>query len=166
MRKKLVSNTYLRDVKDYILNIYCDLDDVYIAVKKIKKVNSKFIVKDKIIIDNNYYILELLPKNEKYAMRVYFNEKKEILEYYFDISMGNGLDEKTRIPYYDDLYLDIIIFDNTIEVLDEDELIEALEEKKITKEVYDMAYKTLEKLLTEIKNKTNKYINMDLTKYL
>lgn len=42
-------------------------------------------------------------------MRVYFNEKKERLEYYFDISLKNGLDEDSKIPYYEDLFIDIVV---------------------------------------------------------
>lgn len=166
MRKKLVSNTYLRDVLDYKLTIYCDIDDMYVAAKEIKHVNSKFFIRNRTIIDDGYYILEILPKNENYSMRVFLNEKREVLEYYFDISLKNGLDETTKIPYYDDLYLDVTIFDGVVSVLDEDELEEAFKENKISKYDYDMAYKSLNKLLKEIENKTNKYINLDFNKFL
>ena len=78
------------------------------------------------LIDNGYYIVEVIPKNENYAMRVFFNEKKERLMYYFDITLGNGLDLDTLIPYYNDLYLDIIVVNKKIKILDENELQEAL----------------------------------------
>lgn len=92
------------------------------------------------LIDNNYYIVEVLPKNENYAMRVYFNEKKERLEYYFDISLKNGLDEE--------------------------ELQEALNMGKISKAEYNIANETRDKLIQSIKNKNNKYMNLDLERYL
>ena len=107
-----------------------------------------------------------MPKNEFYVMRVYFNEKKERLAYYFDVSKGNEIDEESKIPYYDDLYIDVTMDNNNIKVLDEDELQFALETKKITKEEYNLANKIKDKLLNEIKNNTNKYINLDLEKYL
>ena len=103
MRKKLISKTYLRDVNRYKLEIYYDNDDYYLSVKKIISIKEPFILSNGLcIINNGYYIVEVLPKKENYTMRVYFNEKKERLEYYFDISLKNDLDEESRIPYYDD----------------------------------------------------------------
>ena len=55
---------------------------------------------------------ELLPKKENYSMRVFFDDKKERLEYYFDITKENGMDELSNIPYYDDLYLDVTVREN------------------------------------------------------
>ena len=110
MRKKLISKTYLRDVDKYKLVIYYDNEDYYLSVKKIISIKEPFIVENGLcLINNGYYIIEVLPKEANYTMRVYFNEEKERLEYYFDISSHNGLDEESRIPYYDDLYTDITI---------------------------------------------------------
>lgn len=167
MREKLISKTYLRDVNKYKLEIYYDKEDYYLSIKKILNIEKPFILENGLcLIDNNYYIVEVLPKNENYAMRVYFNEKKERLEYYFDISLKNGLDEETRIPYYDDLYTDITVVQENIEVLDEEELQEALNIGKISKAEYNIANETRDKLLQSIKNKNNKYMNLDLERYL
>lgn len=167
MRKKLISKTYLRDVNKYKLEIYYDKEDYYLSIKKILNIEKPFILENGLcLIDNNYYIVEVLPKNENYSMRVYFNEKKERLEYYFDISLKNGLDEETRIPYYDDLYTDITVVQKNIEVLDEEELEEALNMGKIIKAEYNLANETRDKLLQSIKNKNNKYMNLDLERYL
>lgn len=167
MREKLISKTYLRDVNKYKLEIYYDKEDYYLSIKKILNIKKPFILENGLcLIDNNYYIVEVLPKNENYAMRVYFNEKKERLEYYFDISLKNGLDEETRIPYYNDLYTDITVVQENIEVLDEEELQEALNMGKISKAEYNIANETRDKLLQSIKNKNNKYMNLDLERYL
>ena len=167
MREKLISKTYLRDVNKYKLEIYYDKEDYYLSIKKILNIEKPFILENGLcLIDNNYYIVEVLPKNENYAMRVYFNEKKERLEYYFDISLKNGLDEETRIPYYDDLYTDITVVQENIEVLDEEELQEAFNMGKISKSEYNIANETRDKLLQSIKNKNNKYMNLDLERYL
>lgn len=49
------------------------------------------------------------------------------------------------IPYIDDLYLDYIIkADGKEVILDQNELEEALNSNDITKEDFDMAYKTME----------------------
>lgn len=167
MREKLISKTYLRDVNRYTLEIYYDKEDYYLSIKKILNIEKPFILENGLcLIDNNYYIVEVLPKNENYAMRVYFNEKKERLEYYFDISLKNGIDEETKIPYYDDLYTDITVVQENIEVLDEEELEEALNMGKISKSEYNLANETRDKLLQSIKNKNNKYMNLDLERYL
>ena len=167
MREKLISKTYLRDVNKYKLEIYYDKEDYYLSIKKILNIEKPFILENGLcLIDNNYYIVEVLPKNENYAMRVYFNEKKERLEYYFDISLKNGLDEETRIPYYDDLYTDITVVQKNIEVLDEEELEEALNMGKISKAEYNIANETRDKLIQSIKNKNNKYMNLNLERYL
>ena len=99
-------------------------------------------------------------------MRVYFNEKKERLEYYFDISLKNGLDEDSKIPYYEDLFIDIVVKNNEIEVLDEGELQEAFDVKEISKDEFILANKTKDLLIDSIKKKNNKYMNLNLESYL
>lgn len=168
MRKKLVSKTYLRDVQSYSLTFFNDSEsDFYVVTKKIIKVTEPFILSNGVkVIDDGYYIVEITPKNENYNVRVYLNDKKEIIEHYIDISLGNGLDEDAKIPFYDDLYTDITIMNGEIEILDLDELKEALDAKKISNDDYKLAETTKEKVLFEIRNKTNKYINMKLDDYL
>ena len=98
MRKKLISKTYLRGVNKYELKIYFNLEDCYISVKKIIDIKEPFILSNGLcVVDNNYYIMEVIPKNENYAMRVFFNNNKEILEYYFDVSLENGLDSESGL---------------------------------------------------------------------
>ena len=134
MRRKYSSKIFLDVAKEYEVNIYYDKEDYYVIVKKFKKVIEPFItLKGNCLLDEGYYILEIIPKSENYTIRIFVNDKKEILEYYFDITYKNGLDEESNIPYYDDLYLDIIVKKNKIEILDEDELQEALNNKEIKK---------------------------------
>lgn len=167
MKRKYSSKIFLDVAKKYELNIYYDKEDYYVIVKKFKKVIEPFItLNGNCLIDNGYYIFEIIPKNENYTIRIFVNDNKEILEYYFDITYKNGLDEETNIPYYEDLYLDITVKNDKIEVLDEDELQEALDNKEITKEQFDLANKTKDELIKTIKNKTNKHMNLDIKKYL
>lgn len=72
------------------------------------------------------------------------------------------------MPYFWDLYLDVTYneyFDD-IHILDEDELEEAYRTGVINKEDYKMAIEVKDKLVEEIKSKTNKYLNYDYSKYL
>ncbi len=167
MRKKLISKTYLRGVNKYELKIYFNLEDCYISVKKIIDIKKPFILSNGLcVIDNNYYIMEVIPKNENYAMRVFFNNKKEILEYYFDVSLENGVDKEAGIPYYDDLFIDVTKTKDKVEVLDEDELEEALDNNEISITDFELANKIRDILLEQINNGNNQYMNMDLEQYL
>ena len=146
-----------------------DEDDYYVSIKKLIKVREKFIIKNNIcVMDDNYYVVEYVPKYENYAMRIFLDDKKNPLEYYFDICKNNGLLEDIKIPYYDDLYLDVtyLCSNKKIDVLDEDELLDGFKNGYITKEELDMIYNVKDKLIMEIKNKINKYMNIDFKKYL
>lgn len=85
-----------------------------------------------------------------------YNENNELVEFYFDMIKESGVEN--GIPYNLDIYLDLVITpSNEKYVLDEDELEEALENKMIGKEEYNLAYDTLHRL--EEKYKSQKEIN-------
>ena len=134
--------------------------------KKINEIDQPFIVdisgQSVVYIDNGYYIVEFTPLEQFYNVRVFLDRNAEVLGYYFDISRGNGVEE--NIPYYDDLYLDIIHCpaDNGFTVIDdEDELLEALNTGKITREEFDFANEVCSKLFEEIQANKNIFVNMD-----
>lgn len=169
MKRKIISSTYLRDVDKYQIKLFLDIDDYYLSIKKLINVTEKFIIKNNIcVMDNNYYVVEVVPKNENYAMRIFYDDLKNPLEYYFDICKNNGLLEDIKIPFYDDLYLDVtyLCCNGQIDILDEDELLEGFKNSIVTKEELDMIYNVKDKLVDEIKNHKNKYMNIDFRKYL
>lgn len=108
-------------------------------------------------IDNGYYWLELAPINHNYWLTVMFNEKGKIQQYYFDITDKNIIDEQNDSYFYD-LYLDIVISNKQVFVLDEDELEIAYKEKKISKIQFDKAI-YMKNLLIE--NITNHYDDLE-----
>ncbi len=121
----------------------------YICYVKIKNVSKPLIVNNGVtelcIKNNNYEWYELYPDNGHYALTIMYDNNKELIEWYFDISKEIGLEK--GIPYEDDLYLDMVITPKGEEkVIDEDELLNALQEKIIIKEDYDLAYQTLKEL--------------------
>jgi predicted RNA-binding protein associated with RNAse of E/G family len=111
-------------------------------------------------------VLEVVPKNENYAMRLFLNEKKEPLEYYFDISKNNGIEKDSLVPSYDDLYLDITYMDGMIKIIDEDEFLEAYDNGDISEEDYNLVLSVRDKLLDELENGTNEYMNRNYNEYL
>lgn len=166
MKKKLLTKTYLRDVQKHNLKLFVE-DDKFVVVKEIIETNPKFVAMDGVcLIDNGYFIVEVVPKNENYAMRVFLNENKEPIEYYFDVSLENGLDKETKIPYFHDLYVDVIVYKEKIRVVDENELEEAFQNEDITKEQHDLALKIRDKLVLELEKGTNKLKNINLDIYL
>ena len=76
------------------------------------------------------------------------------------------MDEKFHIPMYDDLYLDVTYLFGKINVIDEDELLNAYEQKEFTQKKLEHIYQVKDRLVKEIKEHTNPYINKDYSKYL
>jgi len=163
LKKKYITETYLKGVDDYDIKIIKE-KDCYTCVKYIKNIDEKYISthtgKDICLLDNGYYIVEYVPIDEKYVVRVFMNEKKQVLQYYIDSTKENGIEDD--IPFYYDLYLDItidLLADDVITIFDEDELIEAVKSNNAAPEDYILAHNTIDYLLKQIDNKENKYIN-------
>lgn len=84
------------------------------------------------------------------------NQNNEILLWYIDMIASQGVDED-EIPYFDDLYLDLVVYpDGTVIEDDMDELEDALLDGDITSEQYNLAIATSDKLkegtLSDIKS--------------
>lgn len=166
MRRKYLIETYMKDVLDSEIKIE-EKDDHFLCVKKIKKVSNKFITKQGLcLIDDGYFIVEVLPKNKNYSMRVFLDKDRNILEYYFDITFLNGFDKDLNVPFYDDLYLDILVLNEEIIVKDEDEILEALNKNIINKKQFEFAYKIKDELCDELTNNINKYKNLNIVECL
>ena len=168
--------------------------DTNITIKKLDNLNCYFTVKEineidennEIVvnhpscrkIDKNFKMLEYTPIDEDYNVRVYVNDKNEIFEYYLDVT--DGMEVREGVPYYNDLFLDVIYYNKNkkmtnfkmedsnvnLYMLDENELEDALNENIITKDQYNKAYRVANKLMYEIENGTNIFINRGLTDYL
>lgn len=118
------------------------------------------------ILKSGYRWIKFYPEGEKYAITALCNENEEIVEWYFDMVKNLGVED--GMPYMDDLYLDLVITKGgDVYILDEDELLEAVESKDITEDDYKMAHQTLDMLLEKYDNGkkidelvylTNKYL--------
>lgn len=156
MKRKFINGAHWDFLDEYSFK-YAHIDDIfsgYISLIKINKIKRKITVdyekSQKILLDNGYKSLIFLPDNETWCVSVVYNASNEIIEWYFDITKENSIDEQGT-PYFDDLYLDIAISpDFKIVILDEDELREALELKEITQSDYDMAHYTCNKIIKDI----------------
>lgn len=85
------------------------------------------------------YLWVQLPDGKNWALTVMYNERREVIQFYFDITRQNTVPGDGR-PCFDDLYLDVVFLpDGSSLLLDEDELDGALQQGEISKEQAAMA---------------------------
>lgn len=112
----------------------------------------------KCIADNGYSWLQIARKDDHIWTTAMFDENNELLECYFDITNQNLIHPNGESSF-EDLYLDVVFFpDGQIDLLDEDELEEALQNDVITQQQYDLAYQTANQhiaWLQQIENQKN-----------
>jgi len=139
----------------YIQDVYSG----YVSLIHIDKVNRRLVIQTEngelCLGDDGFKWLTFLPDNANWCMTVMHNQHDEILEWYFDITRENGIDEQGN-PYQDDLFLDVVLFPpDKIFILDEDELQDALNRGEVTADEYRMAYDVCEKLIDEFISEEN-----------
>ncbi len=142
-----------------------------ISLIKIEEVKNEWYVIRKsgieeCILAPKYKWLEIYPDNENYAITAMYDENNNIIEWYFDVIKGSGVIDK--VPYIDDLYLDVVLtHSKEIVVLDESELEEALQKEDITKEEFDLAKKVGAELVKKVEDPNSFEVLKDFSdKYL
>lgn len=101
------------------------------------------------IVDNGYSWMQIAPQNEHWWLTVMFDERWEIVQYYFDVTLENIL--RGRDSRFRDLFLDVAaIPGGPLELLDRDELDEAYAEHLITAAEHHLAVETADRLVEAI----------------
>ena len=132
-----------KTVNSELLNGYIGLIDIK-AVSKIQ--TWEFNGEDIVVCDKGRKWLSILPQNDWYCITAMMDENEKILLWYIDMIAKQGIDVD-GVPYFDDLYLDLILFsDGRIMEDDREELEEARSEGDITEEQYHLALQTCERL--------------------
>ncbi len=104
------------------------------------------------IADKGYQWLELAPKNGNYVLTAMFHGD-ELFQHYIDITLKNEVSENGDAVFYD-LFLDVVLNEKgECNVIDTEELDEALSTGVISKADYDMAIKTAEEIVDFYKQK-------------
>lgn len=147
-------------------NIKAELVNGYIGLIHILEVSDpqiwNFNGENITVCDTGMKWLSILPCDEYFCITAMMNEKEEILLWYIDMIAEQGIG-KDGIPYFDDLYLDLVVYpDGTIVEDDMDELEEALKQKDITVEQYKLAIETGKKLKADLLHDISAFI--DFTK--
>lgn len=93
------------------------------------------------ILDSGYQWVQHFPDNAHHTLLAAFDERGELVQWYLDIVGRMGIDER-GVPWYEDLYLDIVISPQGATVLlDVAELDEALQRGAVTQSQYDLAWR-------------------------
>lgn len=134
----------------------------YIGLIDIKEVSEaqiwKFNGEDIVVCDKGRKWLSILPQDDWYCITAMMDEDGKVLLWYIDMIAKQGVDVD-GVPYFDDLYLDLVVYpDGTIIVDDMDELEEALSKKDITQEQFDLAIETSHRLRRGVLSNISSFI--------
>lgn len=170
-RKKFTEDTKMYgrngkvDIKvmEYVSDIiYGFMGDIW--VYKFNKVEKEALLPSgKPFLASGYTWIEFYDYRANNRLTAMYDENKQIVEWYFDVARKIGKDNKTNMPYEDDLYLDIVFMpDGSSIVLDQDELEEAYKNNEITEDDYKLAVSEADRIKLEtdidsLKNFTEKW---------
>lgn len=124
------------------------------------------------IADEDFYWLQIGLENKNYWITVMYDEHKNIIQYYIDITKENVIRYNSDSYFYD-LFLDVVLLNdnNDVILLDENELKQALNDKIIDINQYNLAYKVAKEIMELLPKKkrfleqfSNKYFNILLNK--
>lgn len=107
------------------------------------------------IQDKDYRGVIFLPDDHNWAVTAVYDAEGRIVEWYFDMTDNNAVDVQ-GVPYFDDLYLDVVVTPTGIpRILDQDELEAAREAGAITQAQYDKAYTACFYVIKEVVRDNN-----------
>lgn len=99
-----------------------------------------------LIAEAGYSWLQAAVPGARWWLTAMFDECDRLIQIYFDITAGSRFDDPEN-PTFEDMYLDIVVSaDGSIEVVDRDELDEALQSGAITVLQHEEAIEACEKL--------------------
>lgn len=159
-----VTKSFITTKKNDDLNAYVTCKEILETEKRCEiYINGTKVA----IADKGYTILEYSPIDKLYNIRIFIDDKKNILLYYFDIiASSEYVDGEV---YYDDLYLDVLLYTdkatgsaNYIQLDDEADLINAYNNNQISKVEFDQAYKIADEIMNELRDNKNIFVNRGL----
>lgn len=123
----------------------------YVVLYQIKQVRDplwkEYEGKRYCVADAGYEWLQHFPKGAHYVMTTMYDDKGQVVQYYIDICKVQGVTDR-GVPWFDDLYLDVVILpEGKLYLLDAEELEDALGRGLITKDDFDMAWAEANKLM-------------------
>lgn len=108
------------------------------------------------LADDGYCWMTGLERNADYAVTMAYDPQENVVQCYIDVLAGEGVDEQG--PYMEDCYLDILMLpDGRHELIDVEELEEALQQGQVTQGQYDAAWATARRLEPELAQVYRRY---------
>lgn len=167
MKRKYIDRSNWRRIeksKNVLINTFQERFNGYASAIFVEEVNDKLMVyldgKQYCLIDDGYTWIQRLPIEKNWSVTTMFDENNNIIQWYFDITKQNSIDINKQ-PFYDDLYLDVVVFPSgKIFLLDEDELKEALERGDISQMDFELAYNEANHIINGIGRQIKDLLNM------
>jgi predicted RNA-binding protein associated with RNAse of E/G family len=98
------------------------------------------------LADAGYSLLQHYPDGARHVLLTVFDAAGQPVLWYFDVVERHGLDER-GVPWLDDLYLDLAVLPSgRVDLLDADELEDALARGLVTPEQHAMAWEEVARL--------------------
>jgi len=151
---RLIEKTYeVKAIEQGMLGI--------LRIQKVKEPSyKKYNDRELCIVDAGYTWVQYFINDKNFAITAMLNEKRELVQYYIDVAKEYKIDER-GMPYFDDLYLDVVLLPNRdIYLLDEDELEEAYRDGDISKEEYNESVDTAKWLIEVIEKEKFPWITL------
>ena len=103
-----------------------------------------------VIYQDDYHWLQIAMEKRHWWLTVMVDAQGNITQYYFDITLENHL-LGSRDSWFWDIYLDVVLMpDGRMDLLDADELDEALQNGDITAEQHRLAHQWAKELMAEL----------------
>tara|TARA_B100000809_G_C14838779_1_gene423869 strand:+ start:72 stop:611 length:540 start_codon:yes stop_codon:yes gene_type:complete len=139
------------DYKEKI--IHHEGEEILVGLIDIHKVRSPLTVpildKKVRVCDNHYKWLQIMPKNGNYSLTVMYDDRDQVLQYYFDINIEHILELGNARRT--DIYLDVLVLpDGRYELVDERDIKRAVKRGQITEAEHDYAYVVANQLMQDI----------------
>ena len=113
-RVRLTFDEWNKTVPKKEVNLF-ETEEIYgafINIIEVKKPQVWFCFNKKITVaDNGYKWLVVLPKKDNYAITMYMDRNDVPILWYIDLIDGIGVDAD-GIPFYNDMFLDLIVSDD------------------------------------------------------
>lgn len=128
-------------------------EEFLVGLIDMKKIRSPLVVpvvdKSVKVVDKDYKWLQILPRERRYSLTVMYDDKWQVLQYYFDVNMEHYLEPGNARRK--DIYLDVLALpDGQYELVDEKDIQRALKNNKITEKDKDEAYAVARHIMDEI----------------
>lgn len=99
------------------------------------------------IVADGYSWLQQFPTGAQYTVTTQFDAQGQVVQWYIDICIQHGVDE-AGVPWWDDLFLDVISFPNGgCQIIDGEELDAALQSGAIDETQHRLAWAEATKLV-------------------